>query len=366
MDQQTYRKLISGQRGGLRAAALRLLLRAASGFYSIAIGLRSFLYSRGWLKVHRVNVPVISIGNITTGGTGKTPLVIWLCNLLHEKNIACAVLTRGYKAAKNSKLKTQNYSDEPAIFAESCPQTKVIVNPDRIAGAAEAVDRFGAKILIMDDGFQHRRLVRDLDIITIDAMLPFGYDKLLPAGLLRESLKALKRTDAAVITRCNQVSNLKLAQIEQKLKFINPHLAIAKSIHQPICAKTIDEEISVEGLKDKKIFAFCGIGNPAAFSKTIEQLGCQLAGSKIYDDHYHYSSNDIADICERAEDAEADLILTTQKDWTKITSGCGFAISAGQSPVLFAYLAIELRFVSGEEKIRRLIENVLAGTISGK
>jgi len=360
LDQQAYRKLISGASRGFGQTLLRLFLRLISCFYSAAIWLRNLMYARGLLKQHSVNAVVISIGNITVGGTGKTPLVVWVCNLLARKGVNCAILTRGYKI-KKSKL-----SGEPAILTRGCPAANIIVNPDRVAAAAEAIAKFGAEVLVMDDGFQHRRLVRDLDIITIDAMLPFGYDKLLPAGLLRESLKALKRTDAAVITRCNQVSNLKLAQIEQKLKFINPHLAIAKSIHQPICAKTIDEEISVEGLKDKKIFAFCGIGNPAAFSKTIEQLGCQLAGSKIYDDHYHYSSNDIADICERAEDAEADLILTTQKDWTKITSGCGFAISAGQSPVLFAYLAIELRFVSGEEKIRRLIENVLAGTISGK
>jgi len=363
LNQEGYRKLISGASSGLAVALLRCLLGIAAWFYSIVSGLRNFFYSSGWLKTYSANAIVFSIGNITVGGTGKTPLVIWLCNSLRQGNIRCAILTRGYKATQNSKLKTQNYSDEPAILTESCPEAKVIVNPDRVAGAAVAVDKFSAKVLIMDDGFQHRRLGRDLDIVTIDAMCPFGYDKIFPAGLLREPIAALKRADAVVVTRCDQQSEAELGQLEEKLREVNPDMIIARSLHAPVCAKSLErKEISIEELKGKKIFAFCGIGNPNAFLNTIRGFGANLVGSKIYNDHHHYTDDCLADIYEQAGRLGADLILTTQKDWTKIIADCQSSI-VNCLDILWAYLVIELKFIAGEDKLKQLIESVLAGKI---
>ncbi len=348
MDQQRYRKLISGQAGGWPAVLLRFFLTLASQVYAAVIALRNFLYSSRLLKTHHSNAAVISIGNITVGGTGKTPLVIWLYNKITEnsklkpQNYKCAILTRGYKAAK------------------SCPQAKVVVNPDRVAGAERAVIKFGANVLILDDGFQHRRLGRDLDIVTIDATLPFGYGKMLPAGLLREPVAALKRADAVVVTRADQQDEAELAGLEEKLRSVNPDMIIARSIHTPVCAKSMGREnIAIEQLRDKKIFAFCGIANPDAFFNTIGALGLNLAGTKIYNDHYHYTNDDIADIYEQAGALEADLILSTQKDWTKTVLPASV-----KKDILFAYLAIELRFISGEDKIRELIEKTLAGKIT--
>ena len=360
LNQNNYRKLISGQSTGLAAAILRFFLAIAACGYSIIVRLRNRFYDSGLLKSCKAGAPVISIGNITTGGTGKTPLVIWLCKFLQQREIKCAVLTRGYKTTQNSKLKTQNYSDEPAILAESCPNAKVIVNPDRVEAATEAVNEFGAKVLIMDDGFQHRSLHRDIDIVTIDATCPFGYGRILPAGLLRESVTALKRADAAVITRCNQISGEQLTELEEKLLSVNPDMIIAKSIHAPLYAKSTDGEISIDRLKDKKVFAFCGIGNPDAFLKTIKNIEADLVGSKIYNDHYHYTDNDIAEICRKADDLKADLILTTQKDWTKITS-----LSMPSEGMTFAYLAVELKFISGQDELKQLIEGTLVGRIQG-
>jgi len=371
MNQQAYRKLISGQSTSWFAAFGRCTLGVAGTAYTIGIRLRNFLYCKGWLKTHRVNAAVVSIGNITTGGTGKTPLVIWLYNKITQnsklktQNCKCAILTRGYKATQNSKFKTQNYSDEPAILTKSCPEAKVIVNPNRVTGATEAVNKWGAKILIMDDGFQHRRLGRDLDIVTIDAMCPFGYGKVLPAGLLREPVTALKRADAVVVTRCDQTTAAELAQLEEKLQLINADMPIARSIHAPVCAKSLGhKKISIDELKDKKIFAFCGIGNPNAFSGTIRKLGLNLAGSRVYNDHHRYTDNDIADIYEEAGYLGADLILTTQKDWSKICTYKSSILNSQDTP--FAYLAIQLKFISGEDKITRLIEDALAGKISEK
>lgn len=369
--EQSYRGLISGQKAGMGAGLLRLLLGFAACPYSSVVGLRNLLYSKGWLKAHRVDAAVISIGNITTGGTGKTPLVVWLYNLITQKsrlkaqNYDCAILTRGYKTTQNSKLETQNYMDEPAVLADSCPDAKVIVNPDRVAGAAEAIIKFDAKVLIMDDGFQHRRLARDLDIVTIDATEPFGYGKMLPAGLLREPVASLKRTGAVVITRCDQITEPELVELEENLRAVNSGMTIARSMHAPVYAKSADnKEIGIEQLNGKKIFAFCGIGNPDAFLDTIKAMRCELVGSKLYDDHYHYAEDCLADISEQAQRLGADLILTTQKDWTKVVSDFRSQILDSKSSPPFAYLAIEIKFLAGEDKLTALIKETLAGRMS--
>jgi tetraacyldisaccharide 4'-kinase len=372
--EQSYRRLISGQSSGFGASTLRFLLTIAAIGYSLAVRLRNFLYSKGMLKVHHVEAAVICVGNITVGGTGKTPLVVWLCNQITQnpklkmQDCKYAILTRGYKARAQQN---KDFEDEIAILADSCRNTKVIISPDRVAGAIEAVDKYTAKVLIMDDGFQHRRLARDLDIVTIDATQPFGYGKLLPAGLLREPVSSLDRARAVVITRCNQVSEAKLSELEQKLQAIDPDIIIAKSIHAPAYVKSRDnKEIGIECLKSKHVFAFCGIGNPDAFFYTIKDIGAELVGSKAYDDHYHYTDACLEDISEQAKKSGADIILTTQKDWTKFISNFKSQISNEKSqisdfksPLPFAYLAIEIKFLAGEDKLTALIRGTLAGRI---
>ena len=366
MNQQRFHKLISGQTRGFGASCLRFFLGAAAKPYAAIIALRNLAYSKGWLKVHTAGAAVISVGNITVGGTGKTPLVVWLCKFLQQKEIQCAVLTRGYKTHTKKRATSDERratrTDEPAVLAEACPHAKVIINPDRVAAARQAINKFGVNALIMDDGFQHRRLARDLDIVTIDAMRPLGYGKMLPAGLLREPVAALKRADAVVITRCDQAGEGKLAKIEKKLRLLNPDMIIARSIHKPVCAKSIDgSQISIDELKDKRALAFCGIGNPDAFFNTVNGLGCDIVSSKIYDDHHQYTDDCLAGIYEQAGHLKADLILTTQKDWAKITR-----LAPVKKDIPLAYLAIELKFISGEDKITRLIEDALAGKITGK
>jgi tetraacyldisaccharide 4'-kinase len=397
--EQNYRRLISGQSSSFGTSILRFLLTMAAIGYSLTVRLRNFMYAKGLLKVHYVEATILCVGNITVGGTGKTPLVVWICNLINQnsklktQNCKCAILTRGYKARAQEN---KDFKDEIAIFAERCPEAEVIVNPDRVAGAAEAIDKYAAKVLIMDDGFQHRRLARDLDIVAIDATQPFGYGKMLPAGLLRESVSSLKRVGAVVITRCDQVSETQLSELEQRLRATNPDIIIAKSIHAAVSVKYQDASIipakagiqkdskkmasclrrarpaldtgndNVEQLKGKKVFAFCGIGNPDAFLNTIKNLGAKLAGSKAYDDHYHYTDACLTEISEQAKELGADLILTTQKDWTKVISNFKSQISDFKLPLPFAYLAIEIKFLTGEDKLTNLIEDTLAGKITQK
>jgi tetraacyldisaccharide 4'-kinase len=361
--EQSYRRLISGQSSGLGAFLVRALLRVASVDYSVIVRLRNFMYSKGWVKAHHVDAAVICIGNITVGGTGKTPLAAWLYKQIASGS-RCAILTRGYKSNRDSGPKTQSYVDEPAMLAGDCPQAQVIVNPDRVAGATEAIGKFGAEVLIMDDGFQHRRLARDLDIVAVDATQPFGYGKMLPAGLLREPVTSLKRADAVVITRCDQISGTELDTLDSLVRSFNPAAVVSRSSHLPICAKTTDgKETGIEQLEGKRVFAFCGIGNPDAFLKTVRSLGALLVGSIRYDDHHHYTKACLDEIREQAEELGAELILTTQKDWTKIVADFRSQISDSQSSLPFAYLAIEIQFSTGENELKSLIERTIAGRI---
>jgi len=292
---------------------------------------------------------VISVGNITTGGTGKTPLVVWLCRLLGEKSLKCAVVTRGYKSAKGL------VSDEPAILARACPKAKVLVNADRVAAAGRAVNEFAAEVLVMDDGFQHRRLGRDLDIVAIDATRPFGYDRLLPAGLLREPKRAIRRADAVVITHYDQSTATDIELLEKQIRRIKPDIVIAKAIHRHRCARGTGEvSYDLDELRQKAIFAFCGIGNPEAFLDRLKAHGMNIVGSRVYNDHHNYTEADFAEIRKQALSLGAEMILSTEKDWVKT------ALVAGRfTDILFAYLAVELEFVDGRDRIEGLIDGVL-------
>jgi tetraacyldisaccharide 4'-kinase len=364
MNQDFYYKLVSGHIKGWTATVLRTALAIAAKIYSLIIRLRNLLYDKQVLKTHHNNAIVISIGNITLGGTGKTPLVIWLCNYLHQQNLSCAVLTRGYKTHTKRNTKSSEspdtITDEPAVLSENCPQVEIIVDPDRVAGAAKAIEKFGAKVLIMDDGFQHRRLARDMDIVIIDATQPFGFEKIFPAGLLREPLTSLRRADAVVITRCDQISETELRKIENKLRAVNPNILIAQSIHAPVNIKSADNaETTIERLKGSKIYAFCGIGNPNTFFNTIEALGAEITGSKVYNDHYQYTQASLADIYTQARHTGADLILTTQKDWTKIKR-----LKPDKKDIQLAYLAVEIKFITARDRLTCLIKDTVTGKIS--
>jgi tetraacyldisaccharide 4'-kinase len=325
------------------------MLRAISVLYAGIIKLRNIGYDKGWLRSISAKAPVISIGNITTGGTGKTPLVIWMCDLLRQKELKCSVLTRGYKSEKG-KL-----TDEPALLAKACPNANIVVNSDRVAGAEKGVAEFKAKVLIMDDGFQHRRLQRDLDIVAIDATCPFGYGNILPAGLLREPVKSLKRAHAVIITRYDQVTDEGLVKLEESIKSISPGITIAKAVHRHTFAKAMKGvTYSFDELKKHSIFAYCGIGNPNAFLHRLEEYGFDVVGWRVYNDHHDYTEKDLDDIYEEARYLGADMVLSTHKDWVKTA-----LLSKNQSDLTFAYLVMELEFIEGEDEIKNLISKTI-------
>ncbi len=353
MSQRTYFRIISGEATGLFGEAARWALTVLSWPYAAVVRVRNHLYTSGRLKTHTVGVPVICVGNLTTGGTGKTPLVVWLCRYLQKKQIRCSILTRGYKTREGEA------SDEPALLAAQCPEAAVVVNPDRVVGAAEAICRHDAQVLVMDDGFQHRRLNRDLDIVAIDATRTFGYGRVLPAGLLREPVTGLRRAQAVVLTRCDQVSADTLKRIEEEIRLINPDLVVARSIHAPVGVKTLaGTAIEVKQLRGQQVFAFCGIGNPPSFFHTVEHSGGVLVGSAAYDDHYRYDVGDLERIYRKATRRKASLILTTQKDWTKIAP-----LANPREHPLLACLTVELQITAGAQRLTALIDRVLGVTM---
>jgi tetraacyldisaccharide 4'-kinase len=353
VDQKAFHDLASGKAQGLTSNLLRGLLLPISQIYKLITLSRNALYHHRILPSHAPPCPVICIGNLTTGGTGKTPLVAWLCRTLSEtKKLRVVVLTRGYKS-------NDTQTDEPAMLEKQLGNTPVIVNANRIEGTKTALARGPVDIFVMDDGFQHQRLARDLNIVTLDATNPFGYGKLLPAGLLREPVAALKRAQCAVITRTDQISAEKLKALKTTIQSICPSILLATTAHSPTAVHLPERQTQpTSWLNGRKVFAFCGIGNPQAFFMTLENLGANLVGNHVFDDHYHCTEADLRNLLQQALQNQAEILLTTEKNYPDIA-----AINTPTSlPV--GYLTIELAFESGEDNVKELIEKTLAGKIS--
>jgi len=319
---------------------LRPLLVAAAAPYAGLMRLRRAAYHAGIMRRCAAGVPVICVGNITCGGTGKTPMVAWVVRLLKGAGRKPAILTRGYKAVEGR-------SDEAELLADLA-SVPVVVNADRAAGAKQAVAG-GADALVMDDGFQHMRLRRDLDIVLIDATDPFG-GGLLPAGLRREPLSALRDAGAVVITRSNEIAKERLEKLKTRVSRLAPAATVHAAVHKPVAV--IDEgggRRSASALDGRGVLAFCGIGNAGSFFATLERLGARLAGRRALGDHVHYTARIIESLARAAEDARAELLVTTQKDFVKLR-GASFGRPVWQ-------LAVEIEVVEGPSA---LAEAVLA------
>ena len=318
MNPQTIHDILSGNRTDLAAVLLRGGLAAASVPYSAAMRLRRWAYRKQLpLFVSRRPsaaraVPTICVGNLTTGGTGKTPMVAWVVAYLRSLGRQAAILTRGYKARDGQ-------SDEARVLAESCgPDVRIVVNADRVAGAQTAIDA-GADVLVMDDGFQHRRLARDLDIVLVDAANPFGYGWCLPRGLMREPPSALRDAHAIVITRSDHATERQLTELTAHLTTLAPQAIIVQAAHVADCVLGEAQlRQPVEMLVGRKVFAFCGLGNPTGFFDMVRRLGAEVVGERAFADHFAYGAADVEAIIDSAQLASAEALLTSRKDFVKI------------------------------------------------
>lgn len=344
-----FRALISGERRGLLPSIARTLLSCAALGYRAAVAIRNFAYDRGWAQTHSADVPVISIGNLTVGGTGKTPLVRYVARLLRGQGLRVALLSRGYAARPGDE------SDEAMELARGLPDVPHLQQPDRVASAKVAVEELESEVLLMDDGFQHRRLKRDLDIVVIDATSPFGFDRLLPRGLLREPIRSLRRADLAILSRVDAVSPQTLETIEARVRRAAPDIPIAKSIHRPTeLLGWPDQTLPITALKDRPVAVLSGIGNPAAFVNTVRHAGARVVDVLSLKDHERYDAESMRQIREwldRIPDRQA-AIVCTHKDLVKLKTDR----IAGRE--LWALL-VELEIVSGEADVKRLILGVV-------
>jgi len=313
-DAESFRRLVDGRATGLVATLGRTGLSAIEIPYEALVRLRNYGYDHSILTVKKASAPVISVGNLTLGGTGKTPLVAWLAHWFAQHNKKPAIISRGYKA------KTGQLSDEAAELKILLPTVPHYANKQRIIVAREAVAK-GSDVLLLDDGFQHRQIGRDLNLVTIDATDPFGCNRLFPRGLLREPLWGLKRADALVLTRTDQVSIKTRNEIqEQCFQFVGSHdKPWIETEHRPSNLRLVDGTTQpLKTLQDKRILSLSAIGNPAAFHRTLTTLGHEPVATLTFPDHHTYTTDDIHRISEETESVGAEIIVTTLKDLVKL------------------------------------------------
>ncbi len=340
-----------------RSVFSRLLFLPAA-LYGAASRWRNVSYDRGLLRSRRLPRPVISIGNITVGGTGKTPMAIMLAGLLKEAGRKPAILSRGYGREGPGRVAVvtdgnqilrgpQEAGDEPFLMANLLPGVPVVAGSSRFLAGQTAIAELAADVLVLDDGFQHRGLHRDLDIVLLDEARPFGNGRLLPGGSLRELPAALRRADIVVMTRSEAGAGSNSAA--GVAGFLKEGAAIFRGIHQPVAL--IDGGMSARPLtllEGKKIYAFAGIGNPLSFRRTLESLGAELAGFTAFPDHYAFRAGDIDCISGAARRAGAELILTTEKDGVRLGHFPEFTEQIYR-------LRVELEIISGREKFINLV-----------
>ncbi len=316
--------ILRGRRRDPATLPLRALLRGLSVLYGGAVLLRAFLYKRGWLSARAVPCRVVSIGNITAGGTGKTPVAIMTARMLGEAGWKAAVVSRGY-ARKGGGVRVvsdgirillpaEESGDEPHLIASSLPGTPVVVGKRRAEAAMLAWERFHPDVILLDDAFQHMQLRRDLDVVTLDSGSPFGTGCLLPRGLLREPPSSLARSGAVLITRFS--GDIPATELERGIRCFHAGVPVFYSRHVPVNLRVFPEGDSfpLEYLRGKRVAALSNIASPESFHRTLESLGAVIVWKCPMPDHHRYQTGEMAEIGGQAISHDADLLVMTAKD----------------------------------------------------
>ena len=348
---ESFHALVSGRSRGWRPTLARLGLSAASGPYAAAVWLRNRLYDRGWKQVHRAAVPVVSVGNITLGGTGKTPCVEYLARFYRQRDVRVAILSRGYKG-------TWGRNDEAMVLEENLPDVPHLQGADRVALAATAVEELEAELLILDDGFQHRRLGRDLDVVLLDATNPWGHGRHFPRGLLRESPRELRRGGVVMLTRCDQVPDEDVRALEEKARKLAPGAPVVATEHAPVEWVQHDAPSQpINALHRRPVVAFCGLGNPDAFRRTLRDLACEPRDFRAFPDHHAYTRVDVESLRDWARGQPPDAaVATTQKDLVKLRTA-----RIGERELLALRIGLRVRPNVDSDRFHELLTNVARG-----
>ena len=317
-----YQELVQGKRCRLRDSALLALLRALSHPYALLLRLRAALYGLGLLRSRRLPRPVISVGNITLGGNGKTPATALIASYLIARGKKVAVLSRGYGGSAEGKLRVvcdgksvlvgpEEAGDEPCLLARKVPGLMVVTGADRYRAGLLALKELNPDIFILDDGFQHLSLERDLNLLLLDCARPFGNDRVLPAGFLRESKIAAKRADLVLFTRCGDESR-PLSPV--------PDVPVCRSAHRLSGFRAMEGGglRSFAELKGQRGMAFAGIADPAGFFDSLGKEGVPLVTTLAFSDHICYGDAEIAAILRLKKASRSAFVIATEKDAVKL------------------------------------------------
>jgi tetraacyldisaccharide 4'-kinase len=341
--------ILNGDSRSIASHGLRGLLWVASQPYGFVIRVRNWMYDRGWLPSKSAALPVISIGNLTAGGTGKTPACAMVARWFRNRGVRVAILSRGYRALEDGT------NDEARELESLLPDVPHLQSPDRCAMAELADQELGMQLLLLDDGFQHRRIRRNLDVILIDATEPFGYGYLLPRGMLREPIRSLRRADMVIATRSDQVDRQRLSELRNRVQRYNPKAAWLEAEHAAVSmVNSQGNHQDLSSLQCRKILAISAIGNPNSFETTLSRLGAEVLDHTVFADHHPYSRIDI----ERLENQIAtmnpkpEMIVCTGKDLAKLETA-----TLGGVP-LYALL-VTMRIVNGEMIFEEHMQRVL-------
>jgi tetraacyldisaccharide 4'-kinase len=369
-------KIMTGE-GGSRFSFIELLLFTFSLFYGGLVKLRSAVYQSGMIKPKSLPCTVISIGNITAGGTGKTPMTVYIAELVHGLGYKVAVISRGYKGelekiggivsnGKTVLMGPEKAGDEPFMLAGRLKNIPVIVGKNRFEAGIKAVKKFNLNVIVLDDAFQHLKLKRDINLMLLDAKRPFGNSYLLPRGILREPPSSLLRSDAFILTRFALASKNEVEQSLTELEeYIQPK-PIFKASHTPYAYLVKKgtlvpfEEISrrsffydFDFLRDRKVLAFAGIARNEDFLHTVGSFNCDISNFIEFEDHHKYSDNDIERIISQAEKASVEFLMTTEKDFARIANRITW-------PTDLVVIGIEISFTNDSKAFADFIKGTLS------
>jgi tetraacyldisaccharide 4'-kinase len=296
----------------------------AAALFELVVRLRNAAYDHALVPIHRIGVPVISVGNITMGGAGKTPLVAHLAGMLHDADLRVAVVTRGYgrttrgtvvvSDAAGTCLTAREGGDEPVQLARALPWLPIVADEVRARGCRHAVARFAPDVILLDDAFQHRAVARDLDIVAIDAARAATDLRMAPVGRLREPLAHLARASLIVLTRCDDAATADALEHRLAACTDAPIVRTRFAVAALRDARTREVVDGGEGA----VLAFCGIGSPASFRTTLAEASCDVADLRVFADHQVYREGDIAALHARAQELGVGTLVTTEKDVARI------------------------------------------------
>ena len=370
-------EVITEQRRDLRASVVRFLLLVLSKVFGVAVKLRRLLYDIRLLRDTTLGIQVISVGNLTVGGTGKTPVVEKFARELRDQGRQVAILSRGYRSkpkpllqqivgklllreettpprvvsdGKSLLLDSETAGDEPYMLASNLKDVVVLVDKDRVKAGRYAIEKFGCDTLLLDDGFQYWKLAgRRKDIVLVDCQSPFGNEHLLPRGILREPPSHLSRATFVFITK----SDGDTARLRARLARHNPTARIIECVHHPLYFEDVftGQQHGLQLIKGMKVAALSGIAQPESFEESLVRLGAELVYAKRFADHHRFSQQEIINAINRSKKRQADAILTTQKDAVRCPK-----IDRRDLPMFF--MRVEIKILAGAKDFQDCVRQI--------